>query len=54
MRMILASASLLLIGFVPVKASTDNLSQETIASQGKKRTYYLFVPAGITAEAGSV
>ena len=50
MRMILASASLLLIGFVPVKASTDNLSQETIASQGKKRTYYLFVPAGITAE----
>jgi poly(3-hydroxybutyrate) depolymerase len=48
--MIVASASLLLLSIVPAKASTDSLSQETMVSQGNKRTYYLFVPGGITAE----
>jgi poly(3-hydroxybutyrate) depolymerase len=50
MRMILAAIWILLIGIVPAKASADNLSQETIVSQGNKRTYYLFVPGGITAD----
>ncbi|HKF55224.1 MAG TPA: prolyl oligopeptidase family serine peptidase [Blastocatellia bacterium] len=50
MRMIVAAASFLLLGIVPAQASPDSLSQETIVSQGNKRTYYLFVPGGITAE----
>src|SRR5262249_59961726 len=50
MRMILASATLLLISLVPANASTDDLSQQTIVSQGNNRTYYLFVPGGISAE----
>jgi poly(3-hydroxybutyrate) depolymerase len=50
MRMMLATAFTLLIVNLAAKASTDNLSQETMVSQGHKRTYYLFVPGGITAE----
>ena len=66
MRVIVSAASLLLLSTVPAQAvlsssfslrpssdrtaSTDSLSQETIVSQGNKRTYYLFVPGGITAE----
>src|SRR5260370_38701319 len=50
MRMTLAAITMLLIISFPTRPPTDILSQETIISQGNKRTYYLFVPGGITAE----
>jgi len=49
-KMTLAALSMLLIVGFQANASTDNLSQETMVSQGNKRTYYLFVPGGITVE----
>jgi len=50
MKTMLAVASMLAVLSCSAMTSMDNLSQETLTSQGKKRTYYLFVPSGITAE----
>jgi poly(3-hydroxybutyrate) depolymerase len=48
--MMFTTVCVLLIANLTVRPSTDNLSQETIVSGGNKRTYYLFVPGGVTAE----
>jgi poly(3-hydroxybutyrate) depolymerase len=50
MKLTLAVTMLLLIVSLPANPPGDNLSMETMVSQGNKRTYYLFVPGGITAE----
>ncbi len=39
----------LLIAFTPASALSQKISRETIVSEGKKRTYYLYVPESVNS-----
>jgi poly(3-hydroxybutyrate) depolymerase len=47
-RIILLS---LLLTFVPMCVRAQKISKETIVSEGKKRTYYLYVPRSLKPDA---